>query len=382
MAAFGPNEWLVDELYQQYLKDRSTVDKAWWEFFEDYTPAELAPTNGQSGVSDDTDPGPGTPAAETPVERSAPPVPPDAPAPPAPPAPPAAPAAASPVPAASPAASAPPASAPPASAPPASAPPAAEAPAAAARRPAAKAPPATGRRQPGTCCAQHASTGRQGRPPSRPPRPATRPTSARCAARPRGWSPTWRPASTCPTATSVRAVPAKLLIDNRIVINSHLKRGRGGKVSFTHLIGYAVVQALAAMPEMNYGYVEVDGKPARRAARRTSTSASPSTWPSRTARRQLLVPSIKGAESMDFAQFWAGYEDVVRRARAQQAHRRRLRRHHDQPDEPGHHRHRPLGAAADGRPGHDRRRRRDGVPGRVAGRQRGDARTAARSARS
>src|SRR5690606_36395346 len=44
-----------------------------------------------------------------------------------------------------------------------------------------------------------------------------------------------------PTATSVRAIPAKLLIDNRIVINNHLKRGRGGKVSFTHLIGFAIV---------------------------------------------------------------------------------------------------------------------------------------------
>src|SRR5690606_37890622 len=45
-----------------------------------------------------------------------------------------------------------------------------------------------------------------------------------------------------PTATSVRAVPAKLLEDNRIVINNSLARGRGGKVSFTHLIGYAVVR--------------------------------------------------------------------------------------------------------------------------------------------
>jgi len=32
-------------------------------------------------------------------------------------------------------------------------------------------------------------------------------------------------------------------VDNRIVINNHLRRGRGGKVSFTHLIGYAVVKA-------------------------------------------------------------------------------------------------------------------------------------------
>lgn len=56
---------------------------------------------------------------------------------------------------------------------------------------------------------------------------------------------------TVPTATSVRAVPAKLMIDNRTVINNHLKRGRGGKVSFTHLIGYAMIKAIRAMPEMN-----------------------------------------------------------------------------------------------------------------------------------
>ena len=66
---------------------------------------------------------------------------------------------------------------------------------------------------------------------------------------------------TVPTATSVRAVPAKLLIDNRIVINNHLQRGRGGKISFTHLIGYAVVQAVKALPEMNAAYAEEDGKP-------------------------------------------------------------------------------------------------------------------------
>ena len=37
-AGFGANEWLVDEMYQQYLKDPSSVDKAWWDFFADYSP--------------------------------------------------------------------------------------------------------------------------------------------------------------------------------------------------------------------------------------------------------------------------------------------------------------------------------------------------------
>ena len=64
-----------------------------------------------------------------------------------------------------------------------------------------------------------------------------------------------------PTATSVRAVPAKLIADNRIVINNFLKRNRGGKVSFTHLIGYAIVRALSDYPNMNRHFAEVDGKP-------------------------------------------------------------------------------------------------------------------------
>ena len=66
---------------------------------------------------------------------------------------------------------------------------------------------------------------------------------------------------TIPTATSVRALPVKLLFDNRTVINNHLKRARG-KVSFTHIVGYAIVKALKSMPEMNASFTTVDGKPA------------------------------------------------------------------------------------------------------------------------
>ena len=42
LADFGPNEWLVDEIYQQYLTDKSSVDPAWWDFFADYVPTEHA----------------------------------------------------------------------------------------------------------------------------------------------------------------------------------------------------------------------------------------------------------------------------------------------------------------------------------------------------
>ncbi|MET9344317.1 multifunctional oxoglutarate decarboxylase/oxoglutarate dehydrogenase thiamine pyrophosphate-binding subunit/dihydrolipoyllysine-residue succinyltransferase subunit [Nonomuraea sp. NPDC003804] len=117
-----------------------------------------------------------------------------------------------------------------------------------------------------------------------------------------------------PTATSVRAIPAKLLIDNRIVINNHLARGRGGKVSFTHLIGYAIVKALKTMPEMNHSYAEVDGKPTLVKPEHVGFGLAIDVQKSN-GERQLLVPSIKAAEGMDFRQFWMAYEEVVRKAR-------------------------------------------------------------------
>ncbi|MFF1482803.1 hypothetical protein ACFVYD_35570, partial [Streptomyces sp. NPDC058301] len=53
-AGFGANEWLVDEIYQQYLQDPNSVDRAWWDFFADYKP-------GSTGTADK--PVAGAPAA-------------------------------------------------------------------------------------------------------------------------------------------------------------------------------------------------------------------------------------------------------------------------------------------------------------------------------
>ncbi|HJQ06806.1 MAG TPA: multifunctional oxoglutarate decarboxylase/oxoglutarate dehydrogenase thiamine pyrophosphate-binding subunit/dihydrolipoyllysine-residue succinyltransferase subunit, partial [Nocardioides sp.] len=117
-----------------------------------------------------------------------------------------------------------------------------------------------------------------------------------------------------PTATSVRNIPVKLLWDNRIVINSHLKRARGGKVSFTHLIGYAIVRAIGSMPEMNNTYAEIDGKPSMVTPPHVNLGlAIDQQKPDGT--RQLVAPSIKACESMDFAQFWTAYEEIVRKAK-------------------------------------------------------------------
>ncbi|MEQ4524184.1 multifunctional oxoglutarate decarboxylase/oxoglutarate dehydrogenase thiamine pyrophosphate-binding subunit/dihydrolipoyllysine-residue succinyltransferase subunit, partial [Nocardioides kribbensis] len=119
---------------------------------------------------------------------------------------------------------------------------------------------------------------------------------------------------TVPTATSVRSVPVKLLWDNRTVINNHLARARGGKVSFTHLIGYALVQAVKSMPEMNVGFDTVDGKPNLITPAHINLGLAIDV-PKPDGSRQLLVPAIKAAETMDFAGFWTAYEDIVAKAR-------------------------------------------------------------------
>ncbi|HEY3681607.1 MAG TPA: multifunctional oxoglutarate decarboxylase/oxoglutarate dehydrogenase thiamine pyrophosphate-binding subunit/dihydrolipoyllysine-residue succinyltransferase subunit [Streptosporangiaceae bacterium] len=234
LTDFGPNEWLVDELYQKYLEDPNSVDKAWWNFFADYRPEAPVSANGS-----------GSGASTVKAATSAPAAPP----------------------------------------PPAATP---------TTETAAAAPPQA---------------------PAKPPAAAAdveqiklRGAAARTAAN-------MDASLAVPTATSVRAVPAKLLIDNRIVINNHLKRGRGGKISFTHVIGYAIVKALAAMPEMNQGFTEVDGKPTLLKPEHVNFGLAIDVQKA-DGTRQLLVPNIKHAEQLDFRGFWVAYEDVVRKARA------------------------------------------------------------------
>lgn len=265
-AVFGANEWLVDELYEQYLKDKDAVDPAWWDFFEGYKPGDGAAQDTPAAAparpaGTNGTPSPAAPAAAVP---------------------------AAPAPAPAPAAPAAPAPQPEADA---------EAPS-----PVATAQPATA---PYAAVALRSS-------------PADDEDATDDVQKLRG--PAARVVTNMeaslevPTATSVRAIPAKLMVDNRIVVNNHLKRGRGGKISFTHLIGFALVEALAEMPAMNASYTLVDGKPGvNQPAHVNLGLAIDLAKPDGT--RQLLVPSIKKAETLDFAQFWTAYEDVVRRAR-------------------------------------------------------------------
>jgi 2-oxoglutarate decarboxylase len=261
-SQFGSNEWLVEEMYEQFLADPSSVDPAWHDFFADYKPAQRA-----AGVGDNVAQPTGSAATEAaaPIGTTTPPA----------------------------------------------------------------APRTNGQvtrtRPPGP---KHAATPppTSGLPNTGKPAPAAaakatplQPVEGEQVATIRGAAAAivknMQQSLTVPTATSVRAVPAKLLADNRIVINNHLKRTRGGKVSFTHVIGYAVVRALQAYPNRNRHFAEVDGKPTIVTPEHVNFGLAID-LPTRDGGRTLVVASIKGCEEMSFSQFWQAYEDIIRKARS------------------------------------------------------------------
>ncbi|WP_255768244.1 multifunctional oxoglutarate decarboxylase/oxoglutarate dehydrogenase thiamine pyrophosphate-binding subunit/dihydrolipoyllysine-residue succinyltransferase subunit [Pseudarthrobacter sulfonivorans] len=270
---FGGNEWLVDELYEQYQKDRNTVDTKWWPLFESFDSGSESSSNGSPAA-----------AAANPATREMPAV----------------------APAAAPAASAP-------------------APAPAAQPAAPAAAPAPTKKAPATVARDGAKTTEPGA--TVQPIPAQLPKNVKAPTAPeedvvsvlrgpaKAIATNMITSLEVPTATSVRAIPAKLLIDNRVVINSNLARARGGKVSFTHLIGYAVIRALSQFPSMNVYYDEVDGKPVAVQPAHVNFGIAID-MPKPDGTRLLMVPNIKKAETLNFSEFWHTYEDLIKRARA------------------------------------------------------------------
>ncbi|HJQ00384.1 MAG TPA: multifunctional oxoglutarate decarboxylase/oxoglutarate dehydrogenase thiamine pyrophosphate-binding subunit/dihydrolipoyllysine-residue succinyltransferase subunit [Jatrophihabitans sp.] len=282
---FGANEWLVEEMYERYLADPNAVDAAWHDFFADYRPSISPATSAPPRAASEEPPvEPATElrtsagqSEERPPERTA------------------------------------------------------------AHRQPEPEPPATSN---GRAAGVAPATDRPTEPvPTTQPAPApAKPTEP--ANRPAWTSPSVAPTATdetaltvlrgapakvvtnmqasleIPTATSVRAVPAKLIADNRIIINNHLRRARGGKVSFTHIIGYAVVRALHDFPEMNNSFaLTAEGKPAVVRPEHVNFGLAID-LPGKDGGRALVVAAIKTAEQMDFATFWGAYEDIIRRARA------------------------------------------------------------------
>ena len=109
---------------------------------------------------------------------------------------------------------------------------------------------------------------------------------------------------TVPTATSFRNVPAKLLEVNRGVINGYRLRTGQSKISFTHLIGYAIVRAIAdAVPAMNSGFSEgADGKPRVTHHQHINMGLAVDVAKS-DGSRTLVVPVLREADRLSFAEF-------------------------------------------------------------------------------
>jgi 2-oxoglutarate decarboxylase len=122
---------------------------------------------------------------------------------------------------------------------------------------------------------------------------------------------------TVPTATSVRQVPAKLLEVNRKVINGYRERSGESKISFTHLIGYAIVRAIAdAVPNMKHVYsVDEQGKPQIKKFNRVNMGLAVDVDKGK-GQRSLVVPVLRNADTLDFAGFLLTYEDIIRKVRA------------------------------------------------------------------
>jgi len=266
---FGANEWLVDELYERYLVDKNSVDKSWWPVLESYHPVtDPTPTTSIPVVADEAAaPAPEAEKAVEPTTQAAP-----APSTPAP----------------------------------------SEPALTTASTPVARTTSAPAKPQPIPAEAPQTSgipvvDGQDASPADdvvTPLRGVSKTLAANMDA-----------SLSIPTATSVRTVPAKLMIDNRIVINNHLRRARGGKVSFTHLIGWAIVRTLKVFPSQNVSYAEPDGKPSVVVPAHVNLGIAID-LPKPDGTRSLLVPNIKRADTMTFAEFLAAYEDVVARARS------------------------------------------------------------------
>jgi len=252
---FGPNVGLIDDVYRQYLDDPTSVSEAWREFFAEHEPEQPEQPEQPEGAS--TEQARETPAPAPRAGTQEPP------------------------------------------------------PARAAGQEAERAPEPRAAVRDAERAAEPRADGQAARGDGAAGRDGGEPLRGAAARIVQAMESSLQ----VPTATSFRVVPARLLEVNRDVLNSHLRRRRGGKVSFTHVIGYAVVRAIQAMPVMNSIYVERDSKPHVRHPEHINLGLAVDTRRP-DGSRTLLVPNIKAAETLDFAAFISAYEQLVGKVRA------------------------------------------------------------------
>ncbi len=256
---FGQNEWLVDQMYQQFKKDPQSVDQEWRELFS--TRPDQADQPGTADASaNGTTPGETT----TPTTTESP-------------------SSAAPAAAATPAPSAP-----------------------------RKAPKPV---QPATPARSVNPIPERVAPPA-PAAPVDAPEAGekQLKGAQKSIAKNMDISLEIPTATTVRDMPAKLMFENRAMVNEHLVSRGKGKISFTHIIGWAMVKAVQAHPSMNNSYKVVDGKPVMVTPEHINLGLAID-MVSKNGARNLVVAAIRACETLTFDGFVEAYEDIVRRAR-------------------------------------------------------------------
>ena len=122
--------------------------------------------------------------------------------------------------------------------------------------------------------------------------------------------------ATIPLATSQRIVPVKVVDENRRLINHHRALLGKSKVSYTHLIGWAIVKSVQANPSLNHAFASNGAGELFRVVKKEINFGLAIDVAGKNGARSLLVPNIRNAGAMSFAQYMAAFDDLVARARA------------------------------------------------------------------
>jgi 2-oxoglutarate dehydrogenase E1 component len=120
---------------------------------------------------------------------------------------------------------------------------------------------------------------------------------------------------TLPTATSQRQIPVKMIDENRRLINHHLDLTSSGRVSYTHITGWAIVKALKHFPNLNSAFAQNNGQPQRLERPQINLGVAVDVE-RKDGTRLLMVPNIKNAAALNFLEFMTGLNEVFARVRS------------------------------------------------------------------
>ncbi len=117
-----------------------------------------------------------------------------------------------------------------------------------------------------------------------------------------------------PTATTFRTISVQMLDAERKRLNEALAVAGGGKLSFTHIIAWAIVRAVERTPVMTTAFARADGKP-HKIPRDTVNLGIAVDVERKDGSRSLLVPVIRDCAGLGFHGFRAAFDDLIARSR-------------------------------------------------------------------